>query len=286
MNRHVIMHAGALGDFVMIWPMMRAIIAQGGECVIFAPASKARLARRVLGPRVIARDIEHPALAALWRGPDAVEAPVDAEARRAWSFVAAEGDAKWLAAAQRAFPAAVVSPVGPPGSASRAEAWRELNVAGAGGAPARPPRRERPLMIHLGAGSGSKRWPLARWRECVDLIGLPVRVVAGEVEREQWGADELAVFADLGGVFIDSLDALADEIDGSQLFIGCDTGPTHLAAQLGGPTVALFGLTDPRVWAPAGPCVRVLAPSTPSPMNWLLPRQLAEVVRELLKMNS
>jgi hypothetical protein len=36
------------------------------------------------------------------------------------------------------------------------------------------------------------------------------------------------------------------------LWIGPDTGPTHLAARLGRPTIALFGPSDPAVWAPAG----------------------------------
>lgn len=42
------------------------------------------------------------------------------------------------------------------------------------------------------------------------------------------------------------------------LFVGADTGPTHLAAAAGTPTVALFGPTDPARFGPVGPRVRVL----------------------------
>ncbi len=34
--------------------------------------------------------------------------------------------------------------------------------------------------------------------------------------------------------------------------MGNDSGPTHLAAAVGCPTVALFGPTDPARWAPVG----------------------------------
>ena len=39
------------------------------------------------------------------------------------------------------------------------------------------------------------------------------------------------------------------------LYIGNDSGITHLAAAVGTPVLALFGPTDPEVWAPRGPHV-------------------------------
>jgi ADP-heptose:LPS heptosyltransferase len=52
-----------------------------------------------------------------------------------------------------------------------------------------------------------------------------------------------------------------------RLYIGNDSGLTHLAAAVAGPEVlALFGPTDPRVWAPLGPHVRTLrAPCSQTP---------------------
>lgn len=47
------------------------------------------------------------------------------------------------------------------------------------------------------------------------------------------------------------------------LFVGADTGPTHLAAALGVPTVALFGPTDPARFGPVGPRAAVWRASKP-----------------------
>jgi ADP-heptose:LPS heptosyltransferase len=40
--------------------------------------------------------------------------------------------------------------------------------------------------------------------------------------------------------------------------VGNDSGPTHLAAAVGCPTVALFGPTNPAMWSPVGPRVQVV----------------------------
>ncbi len=44
------------------------------------------------------------------------------------------------------------------------------------------------------------------------------------------------------------------------LFLGNDSGATHLAAASGTTTLALFGPTDPALWAPVGPSVATLRP--------------------------
>jgi ADP-heptose:LPS heptosyltransferase len=44
----------------------------------------------------------------------------------------------------------------------------------------------------------------------------------------------------------------------ASLFVGQDSGVTHLAGLMGVRTVALFGPTDPARWAPSGPKVTVL----------------------------
>ena len=56
----------------------------------------------------------------------------------------------------------------------------------------------------------------------------------------------------------DDLNILAAVLAQASLFVGNDSGVTHLAASVGTPTVALFGPTDPTRWAPIGPAVQVL----------------------------
>ena len=45
---------------------------------------------------------------------------------------------------------------------------------------------------------------------------------------------------------------VAGDICNTNVFVGNDAGVAHLTAALGTPTVAIFGPTDPRVWAPRG----------------------------------
>jgi ADP-heptose:LPS heptosyltransferase len=60
------------------------------------------------------------------------------------------------------------------------------------------------------------------------------------------------------------LPIVAARLAAAAAFVGNDSGTTHLAAMLGAPTVAIFGPTDPAVWAPTGPRVRVLGGGDPT----------------------
>ena len=86
-----------------------------------------------------------------------------------------------------------------------------------------------------------------------------MRVLVGEVERERMPAATLKAFADVAEVVEPAtLPAMVDALIGTSGFVGHDSGPTHLAAMLGLPTLALFGPTDPAAWSPLGPRVTVL----------------------------
>lgn len=105
-------------------------------------------------------------------------------------------------------------------------------------------------VIHPFAGSRKKRWPLERFQDLARRMGTYLRV--------DWCAgpeDELSGAA----VRIDNLYELACWIAGAQVYIGNDSGISHLAAAAGAPVVALFGPTNPSVWAPRGPRVEVIA---------------------------
>jgi ADP-heptose:LPS heptosyltransferase len=54
-----------------------------------------------------------------------------------------------------------------------------------------------------------------------------------------------------------SLPALAALLSMANLYIGNDSGVTHLAAATGAPVVAVFGPTNPVVWGPRGPEISV-----------------------------
>ena len=120
----------------------------------------------------------------------------------------------------------------------------------AGAAPRLPFERcdEGFAVIHPFSGSSSKNWPVVNFRTVADAIefaGVPVHWTAGPEET----LPEARRFDDLG--------ALARWLARARVFIGNDSGIAHLAAACGVPVVAMFGPSDPRVWAPRGDRVRV-----------------------------
>lgn len=104
------------------------------------------------------------------------------------------------------------------------------------------------IALHPFSGNGAKNWPLAGFRELAQRLAGegPVIMLAGPEED----LPEARRFDDLG--------SLAVWLSGAALYIGNDSGPTHLAAAVGTPTLALFGPTNPAIWAPRGPHVKVL----------------------------
>jgi ADP-heptose:LPS heptosyltransferase len=102
-------------------------------------------------------------------------------------------------------------------------------------------------VIHPFSGSRKKNWPLERFQELAARLDGPVKWMAGP-EEVLPGADRF-----------DNLGELAEWLAGARVYIGNDSGITHLAGAVGTPTVALFGSTDPEVWGPRGGrihCVR------------------------------
>lgn len=109
-----------------------------------------------------------------------------------------------------------------------------------------PVERGNYAVIHPFSGSPRKNWPLERFRELAARLPLPVRWCAGPEES----LEDAERF--------DNLYHLARWLAGARLYIGNDSGITHLAAAVGGPVVAIFGPTDPTVWSPRGERVRVI----------------------------
>lgn len=102
------------------------------------------------------------------------------------------------------------------------------------------------VVIHPFSGSLQKNWPLEHFRLVASRLSIPTEWLAGP--------DDILPEAHR----IENLADLAQWISGARLYIGNDSGITHLAAATGVPTVALFGLTNPQVWAPRGAHVTVV----------------------------
>ena len=113
---------------------------------------------------------------------------------------------------------------------------------------------QRYAVLRPGASGYQKLWSvvgfaaIARWLR--EERGLVPVVNLGPAD--QGLADEVRKHLDPVSVRIDSLDLrqLTALLAGASLFVGNDTGPTHMAAALGKPCVVVFGNTPKTVWGP------------------------------------
>ena len=130
-------------------------------------------------------------------------------------------------------------------------------------------RKRQSVVMHPFSGSPRKNWPLERFEELATLLPLPVEWSAGPEERLK------------DATRFDDLRALAEWIDGCRLYVGNDSGITHLAAATGVPVVALFGPTDPVVWAPRGPNVQTIVSSSGRMHDLEVSRILPRILQQL-----
>jgi ADP-heptose:LPS heptosyltransferase/GT2 family glycosyltransferase len=116
------------------------------------------------------------------------------------------------------------------------------------------------VCMHPGAGNEMKQWPEESFVTLADLLvqegGTNVVVIGGPDEVEiadriaATAADPLAVRSVAGVVPLRMLPAL---ISRCALYVGNDSGPKHIAALVGVPTIGIHsGTVDPVEWAPFG----------------------------------
>jgi heptosyltransferase-2 len=161
-----------------------------------------------------------------------------------------------------------------PGAAARNDIARRLAHLRVDGHPF--------VVVHIGAGTDAKRWPAPRWRELahrlqathnvdVILVGSSAdRMTARRIVPQQSALVATIAGGDLrtrqtppanihdwtGTLTIRQLAALLER---ASLFVGADSGPAHLAAAVGAPTVVLFSGTNTlEQWRPMAARLRIL----------------------------
>lgn len=120
---------------------------------------------------------------------------------------------------------------------------------------------EKVVAIHPGSGSSKKNWPLVSFIQLAERLraesGCTPVFTLGEADGEI--AVELdRIRCDIPIVSSLPLIELAEFLSACVGYVGNDSGITHLAASLGLPVVAVFGPTDPEIWAPRGPNIKVI----------------------------
>lgn len=134
-----------------------------------------------------------------------------------------------------------------------------------------PPNRL--IVLHVGAGTPAKLWPLAHWSRLAASLARQsdAHVVLVGTSRDTHRAQQIAVGIPqgvsprvhdwTGRLSIMELAALLQRAD---LFIGADSGPAHLAGAVGAATIVLFsGASHARQWRPRGQRVLVLRRQPP-----------------------
>jgi ADP-heptose:LPS heptosyltransferase len=237
MHRRLVIRPGAVGDFILSLPAMEHLRADYLE--VWAASRSLPLARFVDRARSIAST-----------GLDMLEfspyLPVLGELRDFNSIVSWYGSNRpEFRAAVGGLPFQFFEALPPAGCRMHAADFFAAQVGSSGRAVPRIdcPRQDGGFaVIHPFSGSAKKCWPLQRYQELAKRIEarMPVRWCAGPEEPLS------------GAVRIDDLYELACWLATARVYIGNDSGITHLAAAVGTRVVALFGPTDPHVWAPRG----------------------------------
>ena len=138
----------------------------------------------------------------------------------------------------------------PVGAERRQAALRDFDLHDAGGVGVRY------AVIHPGSGSPSKCWPLSGFisvAERLSSAGMRGVVVTGEAE-ERPDAELRPVGLPAGWSWRarPPLMELAGLLAGATIYVGNDSGVTHLAAASGAPAVAIFRSEHATLWRPYG----------------------------------
>ncbi len=276
--RICVLFPGALGDFVCLLPSLQSL-ARGAEIDLFAHTEFADL----VPARVAVWSLERPEIRKLF-----VDEVTDEEALKVF-FGGYTKIYSWLGSGQQQFVRrlqsasrgkAKIFPFRPPiGRIHQTDYYLCCldDVMPRGREPVIAPGdkgvrwcddfyathelRQRPVLVLApGSGAREKNWPeeffiaVADWWR--DTIQGKVVLLLGPVEEERGGYRRLqrrCVTA--SGLQLFQAAAL---LHGSHVYLGNDSGVSHLAAAVGVRTVVLFGPSDVQQWAPRGKRVTIV----------------------------
>ena len=253
-------HPGALGDVLLAVPALRALRAAAGAPLAMAaqPHIAALLELLAVVDRALA--FESLGLDALFVDEPSGHARLPELARLVCWFGArdpvfvrrlrelvadavvapsvADGDAVWrhLLETIGAPPGEWCEPIIVP-DPLRAEGAKALAAAGCEGPPPW-------LFVHPGAGSPTKRWPAEAFAQAITTLAASSRVNvvvhAGPADAEAAAALRRHLGAGVAWLANPSLPVLAGALAHATVYLGNDSGVSHLAAALGVPSLILF----------------------------------------------
>lgn len=128
------------------------------------------------------------------------------------------------------------------------------------------PARQDTVVFHPGSGDPKKNHSPQLWLELVGRLGQEIDLqssrpilLLGPAEASLYPLFREALHPLKAEIrFCPDKDTLLETLKRAILYLGQDSGVTHLSAMLGTPTVALFKETNVHQWRPLGPYVKVV----------------------------
>lgn len=107
-------------------------------------------------------------------------------------------------------------------------------------------------LIHPGSGSSAKNFEPKLYCDLADelrrcghqRIGFIVGPAEENIDKSYFGGEWIEM--------PENIEALANLLAGAELYIGNDSGVSHLSGILGIPTITLYKITDPKIWGTLG----------------------------------
>jgi len=149
----------------------------------------------------------------------------------------------------------------------------------------------KPGFVAIAPGTGPRRrhkaWPPERFAGLIDQLRAQtdlVPVLIGAPAEHSLAAQVAAACARPPASLVGRTDLLqlSEVLRAARLVIANDSGPMHLAAAVGAPTLGIFGPTNPDFTAPRGPRSRFVR--TPDPSGSLLSLDVSTVLTAALKL--
>ena len=138
-------------------------------------------------------------------------------------------------------------------------------------------------VFHLVPGHKTKVWDYKDFIEVLSYVtntkGIQC-VIVGSLEDAQNKISTNENICNLLGKT--NLEELAAILSGAEFFVGADSGPAHIAACTGIPTIILFsGVNNPEQWAPKGDNVHIIYPGKGKDLSSISPEDVIEEINKL-----
>jgi ADP-heptose:LPS heptosyltransferase len=127
------------------------------------------------------------------------------------------------------------------------------------------PENHGPVVVaHVGAGKASNLWPVERFaRVAAALVRqLGARVVVTEGPRDHAVVSKFRHLVPQSARWHTDLRRTLGILAHADVYVGNDTGMSHVAAAVGAPCIVVIGADDAQRWSPAGPSVRSISPES------------------------